>query len=296
MELRLLRYFLAVAQEENITRAAEQLHIAQPSLSKQMMELEQEFGKQLFIRGKRKITLTEEGILLRKRATEILMLCEKTGREIAQISAMVNGELAIGGGSSATVAKTIAMMAKKYPNVRYQILNGDAEKISEYLEHGALDFGILLEPVDLTKYEHLLLPETDEWGFLLRKDSPLAEKEVIRPEDIKDVPLILPQRTGLQKELSSWSGHEIDELNVTATFDIFFNNPILLVKSGVGCAYALNSHLDTDGSKTLCFRPLDPPIEIRYGLVWKKYSVLSKAAEKFLEEIRALVGEKEFEV
>ena len=159
MELRLLRYFLAVAQEENITRAAEQLHIAQPSLSKQMMELEQEFGKKLFIRGKRKIALTEEGILLRKRATEILMLCEKTEREITQVSAMVGGELAIGGGSSATVAQTIARMAKKYPNVRYQILNGDAEKIAEHLEHGTLDFGILLEPVDLTKYEHLLLPE-----------------------------------------------------------------------------------------------------------------------------------------
>ena len=289
MELRLLRYFLAVAQEENTTRAAEQLHIAQPSLSKQMMELEQEFGKKLFIRGKRKIALTEEGILLRKRATEILMLCEKTEREITQVSAMVGGELAIGGGSSATVAQTIARMAKKYPNVRYQILNGDAEKIAEHLEHGTLDFGILLEPVDLTKYEHLLLPETDEWGFLLRKDSTLAQNEVIRPEDIKDVPLILPQRAGLQKELSAWAGHEIDELNVAATFDIFFNNPILLVKSGVGCAYALNSHLDIDGSKTLCFRPFDPPIEIRYGLVWKKYSVLSKAAEKFLEEIRALV-------
>lgn len=286
MELRLLRYFLSVAQEENITRAAEQLHIAQPSLSKQMMELEQELGKKLFIRGKRKITLTEEGVLLRKRAAEILMLCEKTEREIAQASSMVGGELSIGGGSSATMARTVTAMAKKYPNVRFQILNGDAEKITEHLEHGTLDFGILIEPVDLTKYEHLLLPETDEWGFLMRIDSPLAKKEAICPEDLETVPLILPQRMGLRQELAAWSGREIDELNVVASYDIFFNNPIQLIKSGLGYGFALNSHIDTSGSETICFRPLDPPLDIRYGLIWKKYSVLSKAAEKFIEEIR----------
>ena len=263
MELRLLRYFLAVAREENITRAAESLHITQPSLSKQLMELEQELGKQLFIRGKRKITLTEEGVLLRKRADEILMLCEKTRREIAQDSDLIGGVISIGGAQSTVV-----------------------------LDHGTLDFSILIEPVDLVKYEHLPLNETDEWGLLMQKDCSLASKEIIRPEDIQGVPLILPQRIGLQRELSAWAGIPMEQLNTIATFDILFNNPSLLIKNGLGYAFALRTLVDTSESPTLCFRPLEPAIKIQYGLAWKRYPIFSKAAEKFIEQIRELIDDQ----
>lgn len=289
MELRLLRYFLAVAREENITRAAESLHITQPSLSKQLMELEQELGKQLFIRGKRKITLTEEGVLLRKRADEILMLCEKTEREIAQDSDLIGGIISIGGAQSSTVAQATAQIADRYPRVQFQFFNGDAETLMEKLDHGTLDFGILIEPVDIVKYEHLPLKETDEWGLLMRKDCPLAEKDAIRPADIQNLPLILPQRIGLQRELSAWSGIATERLNIIATFDILFNNPSLLIKNGLGYAFALNNLVDTSESQTLCFRPFEPAIKIQYGLAWKRYQVFSKAAEKFIEQLRELV-------
>lgn len=286
MELRVLRYFLAVAREENITRAAETLHITQPSLSKQLMELEQELGKQLFIRGKRKITLTEEGVLLRKRADEILMLCEKTEKEIAQNSDIIGGVISIGGAQSPTVAQSTAQMAERYPDVKFQFYNGDAETLTEKLDHGTLDFSVLIEPIDIVKYEHLPLKETDEWGLLMRKDCRLAEKDVIRPEDIQDIPLILPQRIGLQREFSLWSGVPIEQLNVIATFDILFNNPSLLVKNGLGYAFALKALVDINENQTLCFRPLYPTKKIEYGLAWKRYPVFSKAAEKFLEQLK----------
>lgn len=286
MELRLLRYFLAVAREENITRAAESLHITQPSLSKQLMELEQELGKQLFIRGKRKITLTEEGILLRKRADEILLLCEKTEREIAQDSALISGVISIGGAQSNTVAQATAQIAANHPAVQFQFFNGDAETLMEKLDHGTLDFGILIEPIDIVKYEHLPLKETDEWGLLMRKDCLLAKKEVIHPNDIKNLPLILPQRIRLQRELSTWAGIASEHLNIIATFDVLFNNPSLLIKNGLGYAFALNNLIDTSESQTLCFRPFEPAIKIQYGLAWKRYQVFSKAAELFLSQVK----------
>ena len=290
MELRLLRYFLAVAREENITRAAEVLHITQPSLSKQLMELELELGKQLFIRGKRKITLTEEGILLRKRADEILMLCEKTQQEISQDSDLISGVISIGGAQSYAVAQTTAHIAAKYPGVQFQFYNGDAETLMEKLDHGTLDFGILIEPIDIVKYEHLPLKETDKWGLLMQKDCALASQKVIRPEDIQNIPLILPQRIGLQRELSTWTGTAAEHLNIIATFDILFNNPALLIKNGLGYAFALNSLVDTIESPTLCFRPLEPAINIQYGLAWKRYPVFTKAAEKFIEELKEIVS------
>lgn len=292
MELRLLRYFLAVVREENITRAAEALHIAQPSLSKQLMELEKELGQQLLIRGKRKITLTEEGMLLRKRAEEILMLCEKTEHEIAHNSDLISGAISIGGAQSVTVAQATSQMAAMYPEVQFQFYNGDAETIMERLDNGSLDFGILIEPVDIVKYEHVPLKEKDIWGLLMRRDCRLAEKDVIRPEDIQNIPLILPQRIGLQRELSEWSGIAGEELNIIATFDILFHNPSLLIRNGLGYAFALNTLVDVSESQTLCFRPFEPQIKVEYGLAWKRYQVFSKAARKFMEQIKKCVDEK----
>lgn len=289
MELRLLRYFLAVVREENITRAAESLHITQPSLSKQLMELEQKLGKQLFIRNKRKITLTEEGVLLRKRADEILMLCEKTQREIAQDSNLIGGVISIGGAQSPTVAQAITLVVNRHPGVKFQFFNGDAETLMEKLDHGTLDFGILIEPVDIVKYEHLPLNEADEWGLLMRKDCTLASKKVIRPEDIQNIPLILPQRIGLQRLLSAWCGIPTEQLNTIATFDVLFNTPSLLIKKGLGYAFALRTLVDTSESQTLCFRPLEPTLKIQYGLSWKRYPIFSKAAEKFIEQLNNLV-------
>lgn len=287
MELRVLRYFLAVAREENITRAAKTLHITQPSLSKQLMELEQELGKQLFIRGKRKITLTEDGILLRKRADEILTLCEKTEKEIALGSESIGGTISIGGAQSLAVAQTTSHIAQIYPDVNFKFYNGDAEMLMEKLEHGTLDFAILIEPIDIVKFDHLPLKETDEWGLLMRKDCHLAKKDVICPTDIQDIPLIMPQRVGLQRELSIWSGFDTEHLNVIATFDILFNNPSLLVKNGLGYALALKTLADTYDKQSLCFRPLQPARKIEYGLAWKRYPAFSKAAEKFLDYLKS---------
>ena len=224
--------------------------------------------------------------MLRKRADEILMLCEKTEKEVAQNSDIIGGVISIGGAQSPAVAQATAQIAKRYPDVKFQFYNGDAEALTEKLDHGTLDFGILIEPIDIVKYEHLPLNETDEWGLLMRKDCSLVEKDAIRPEDIQDIPLILPQRIGLQREFSLWSGIPTEQLNVIATFDILFNNPSLLVKNGLGYAFALKALVDINESQTLCFRPLYPTKKIEYSLAWKRYPVFSKAAEKFLEQLK----------
>lgn len=283
MELRLLRYFLTVAREGNITRASKSLHIAQPSLSKQLMELEAELGKQLFIRSKRGVTLTDEGVLLRKRAEEILMLCEKTSREISQSEDMITGWISIGGGApSVIISQAVSAMMKAYPHVKFKFQNGDALRIEEELKHGLLDFGLLLEPVDITKYEHITLSENIELGFLMRADSPLAEKEFLTPQDIGDMPLILPRREGLQRELSTWAGCEINTMNIAATFDLFSNIPVILVEQGDGCAFVLNTAVNTGEGSSLCFKSLKPAIRCEYGLVWKRYPAFSKVQEKFI--------------
>ena len=290
MELRLLRYFLAVAQEKNITRAAEVLHITQPSLSKQLMEFEQELGKKLFIRGKRKIELTEEGIFLCKRAYEILSLCDKTQKEVMQDSEIIGGTISIGGASSSVVAQATSQIAEKYPDIKFQFFNGDAEFLMEKLDHGTLDFGILIEPVDISKYDHLPLKETDEWGLLMKKDCTLASKKFIQRENIKNIPLILPQRRGLQRELSAWSRIDVEDMNLIATFDILFNNPSLLIKNGLGYAFSLRTLVDTSENSSLCFRPLEPTIKIQYGIAWKRHQIFSKASQKFLDQLKILVN------
>lgn len=293
MELRLLRYFLTVAREGNITRASESLHIAQPSLSKQLMELEAELGKQLFIRSKRGVTLTDEGVLLRKRAEEILMLCEKTSQEISQSEDIITGGISIGGAASAIVSQAVSAMMKAYPHVKFKFQNGDATRLGEELQQGLLDFGILLEPVDITKYEHITLSENVELGFLMRADSPLAEKEFLTPQDIGDMPLILPRREGLQREFSTWAGCEINTMNIVATFDLFFNIPVMLVEQGDGCAFVLNTAVNTGEGSSLCFKSLKPAIRYEYGLVWKRYPAFSKVQEKFISLLSEMLDANE---
>ena len=286
MELRLLTYFLAVAQEGTITRAAERLHITQSSLSRQIMELETEVGKCLFIRGKRRITLTDEGILLRKRAEEILQLCAKTKRELAQ-NDVLQGEISIGGGQSDAVLQAASQLAALYPGVRFRLCCGDEVEITEHLDQGTLDFGVLLEPVNASRYDSLSLPDQDSWGFFMSPHHELTQKEWITPQDIARQPLIIPQRPGLQQELAAWAGIPINQLHIMATFNLLYSNPAGLVRNGLGCAYGLSKLLAP--SPEFCFRPLYPPQQVHYALVWKRYQVFSSAARTFLATLTQLV-------
>lgn len=282
MEIRVLRYFLAVAQEGNITRAAEKLHIAQPSLSKQLMELEDELGKQLLIRGKRRIALTEEGILLRKRAEEILGLVSKTAQEITADEKELVGEISIGGNIQPSVLKAAAALREQHPGVSFQFYSSDATDVTERLEHGTLDFTTLLAPIDVSRYDSVLLPEHSYWGLLVRADSPLAERNYVHRDEILRLPLIMHRRTGLQKSIAEWAHTRPDRLNIAASYNVIYGSPIALVQSGLGSLLVTRDLLDPELNSGVRFLPLDPPLETHYALVWKKNTVLTKVAEKFL--------------
>ena len=286
MEIRLLRYFLAVAREENITRAAESLHISQPSLSKQLMELEHEIGKQLLIRGKRKITLTEDGVLLRKRADEIITLMEKTERELSADTAKISGEVSVGGNPTSSVLSAAAAVRREYPDIRFWFYSGDATDVTERLDHGSLDFAILLEPVDTAKYEYHSLHSSSRWGLLLPESSILAKKAFIEKADLLDIPLILHHRIGLQQEIAHWAQTGIERLHIAATYNIVNGTPASFVQSGLGYLLTTDDHLPKQLDPGLCFRPLFPALELHHALVWKRYAVFSKAAEAFLQKLR----------
>ncbi len=285
MEVRELRYFLAVAREENITRAAESLHIAQPSLSKQLMDLEKELGKQLLVRGKRKITLTEEGVILRKRAEEIIELVEKTEQEISTDENEILGEIDIGGSTSTTVLQVAASLRKAYPGIRFHFYCGDAMDVSERLNHGTLDFAAMLEPVDNVKYDFLSLPDRSQWGILVKKDDPLAKQKAATREDIKRLPLIMHQRIGLQNEIAHWAGTDLEHLQIVATYNVTHGSPISFVQQDLGYFLTTRDLLAPVLDPKVCFLPFDPPLPTHLVLVWKKHAVFSKAAKKFYEEM-----------
>ena len=290
MDIRLLRYFLAVAREENITRAAESLHISQPSLSKQLMELEREVGKPLLLRGKRKITLTDDGVLLRNRAEEILSLMEKTERELSADAPQISGEVAIGGNPPATILRAAAAVRQAYPGIHFRFYSSDATDVTERLDHGSLDFAVLLEPVNTAKYEYLSLHDSGRWGLLLPKSCPLAGKTFVEKEDLLDIPLILHRRVGLQQAIAHWAQTEIERLHVAATYNVINGDPSAFVQSGLGYLLITDDHLPEQLNPLLCFRPLSPPLEIRHALVWKRYAVFTKAADAFLQTTKSLHG------
>lgn len=292
MDIRLLRYFLAVAREENITKAAESLHISQPSLSKQIMELEQEIGKKLLVRGKRQVTLTDEGVMLRRRADEIVKLLEKTERELSTDTLQLSGEVAVGGNPTDAVLSAAAKLRENYPDVHFQFYSSDAIDVLEKLEHGSLDFSIYLEPIDTMKYEYISLRSSSRWGLLMMSDCELAKKEYIEKSDILSVPLIFHRRAGLQRLISMWAETDIENFNIAATYNVVNGSPTRLVKSGLGCFLSTEDLLPEVLDKDMCFRPLEPPLEIRYALIWKRYAVLSKASEAFLKNVREAVGNK----
>ena len=286
MEIRELRYFLAVAREGNITRAAESLHIAQPSLSKQLMELEKKLGKQLLVRGKRKITLTEEGVLLRKRAEEIVELVEKTEHEISYDPEETMGDIYIGGSSSESVLSAAAELRRNYPGIRFHFYSGDAMDVAERLDHGSLDFAVMLEPVDNIKYDFLSLPDRSEWGILMKKNDPLADKNCITEDDIKKMPLIMHQRIGLQNEIAHWAGTDLESLTIAATYNVVHGSPVSFVRQGLGYFLTTGDLLAPTLDPEVCFLPLEPKLPTQLALVWKKYAVFSNAARVFYESFQ----------
>lgn len=287
MELRVLQYFLAVAREQNISAAAQSLHLTQPTLSRQLKELEEELGKQLMVRGSRKIVLTEEGMLLRKRAEEILDLVGRTEKEIAQSDDTVSGDIYIGTGETdgmRQIARTAKQLQEHSPGIHFHIVSGDAVDVCERLDKGLLDFGVLLGDIDKIKYHYLELPMKDTWGILMRRDSPLAQQERILPQDLWDKPLILSRQVDNKSGLYRWLGREPEQLHTVATYNLIYNAS-LMVDEGMGYAFTLDKLVNTRGSQ-LCFHTLEPKLELGMYLVWKKSQIFSKAAELFLERLR----------
>ena len=298
MELRVLQYFLAVAREQSISAAAESLHLSQPTLSTQLKAMEEELGKQLLIRGtkgSRRVTLTEEGMLLRKRAEEILNLVHRTEQEIAlSDEALIAGDVFIGSGETQTVrllARTARCLREKYPGIHLHISSGNSIFVLEQLEKGLIDFGLLYTPVDPAKYESVEIPCRDPWGVLMRKDTPLAEKPFIRPEDLWDKPLIFSVQEDAGSALSRWIKRDREKLNIVATYNLLYNAS-LLVEEGLGYSLCFAGLINTEGNSPLCFRPLEPKLESTAFLAWKKYQVFSKAAEKFSQKLQEVLAKE----
>ena len=288
MELRVLRYFLAIAQEETISGAADAMHVTQPTLSRQMMELEEELGKTLFIRGKRKISLTDEGMFLRKRAQEIIALVEKTEAEFRTPEEGVSGDVYIGSGETDAmriIAHAAHKLQRDNPHIIFHIFSGNAEDVMEKIDRGFVDFGIFIEPVDLSKYSFVRLPVVDTWGVLMRNDSPLAAQNSIQPNDLLNLPLIISRQSMVKNEIFGWMGDMCNQLNIVATYNLLYNAS-LMVEEGIGYALCLDGIIRTSGDSSLCFRPLKPKVDVGLNVAWKKYQIFSKAAEKFLEYLK----------
>ncbi|HFJ9276277.1 MULTISPECIES: LysR family transcriptional regulator [Bacillus] len=288
MDIRVLRYFIAVATQENISAAANALHLSQPTLSRQLNNLEEELGTTLFVRGNRKITLTDEGMFLLDRAKEIVDLVEKTEANFNQKSEIISGEIHIGAGETEAmqfIAQTIKKVVAHHPNIKFHLYSGNADDITTKLDSGLLDFGIVIEPANKQKYDYLKLPATDVWGVLMRKDTPLAEKAYIHPTDLLNKPLIISRQTAVSNELSGWLGEEIENLNVIGTYNLLYNAS-LLVKENIGYALCIDKLMNTSEESTLCFRPLSPKLEAGLNILWKKHQTFSSATKIFLTYLR----------
>ena len=288
MDIRVLQYFLAVAREGSITKAAERLHMTQPPLSRQLKDLEAELGKQLFIRGNKKVTLTEDGLLLRKRAEELVDLMEKTRAELTSSNENISGDVSIGCGETEAIsflAQVAQNLQHRHPLIHYHIYSGDAERVMARLDKGLIDFGLLVGPAAGNKYDYIRLPMKDTWGILMRRDSPLAQKDAVCAEDLWDKPLILSHQTTLYGEMSSWLKKDLSKLNIVATYDLIYNAS-LFVRKGFGYVITLDKIINTGGDSQLCFRPLRPALEAELRIIWKKHQVFSKASNAFLRQLQ----------
>ena len=288
MDVRVLRYFLAVVHEGNITRAAEILHTSQPNLSRQLTAFENEIGKKLLERGSRKITLTEEGMFLYKRAKEIIELMERTETELTLLDEALSGDVHIGAAETHAmrlIAHIMHEIRGEHPQILFHIFSGSTLEVLEQINKGLLDFGILVDPVDPQKYSYFRLPVNDVWGILMRRDSPLSELEHIRPQDIKDKPLLCAQQMLDANDISGWLGEDFKNLNIVTTFNLI-TTPAMMVEEGLGYTFTFDKLVNTTGDCNLCFRPLEPRFETGLYLVWKKQQVFTKAAKAFLEKTR----------
>lgn len=270
-----------------MTRAAKYLHVTQPTLSKQIKQLEEEIGKKLFIRSNYSIKLTDEGLLLRKRAEDILSMVDKTMEEFQALDDITGGDIYIGAAESesfsyfATVAKDLQL---QYPNVKFHLYSGNTEVIAERLDRGLLDFAIIVQEVDLSKYNYIKIPTSDTWGVIMRKDSPLAKKEYITIEDLIDLPLIV-SRQGITEDYPKLFKEKLDQLHIVATFDLIYNASIM-VKEGFGYALSFDKIVDTSENSELCFRVLKPELKTNMYIIWKKYQVFTPIAEKLLSKMQ----------
>lgn len=290
MDIRVLKYFLTVAREESITKAAESLNMTQPPLSRQLKDLEEELGKQLLVRGKR-VTLTEDGMLLRKRAEELVDLMEKTKAELSSPEEGIGGDVHIGCGETEGIsflAKTAQELQEKYPLIHFHIYSGDGNLVKEKLEKGLIDFGLLVG-ADVSDYDSIKLPVKDTWGVLMHKDAPLAEKESIAPEDLWDKPLIVSHQNEPGGAEFAWLQRDVRQLNIVATYDLLYN-AAQFAKQNFGYVMALDKIINTTGDSDLCFRPLSPKLEAELFIVWKKYQMHSRAASAFLGQMQAEIG------
>ena len=288
MEIRTLKYFLAVAREENMTKAADTLHVTQPTLSKALKSLEDELGKKLFTRHSFSIRLTEEGVLLRNRAEDLVSMADRIEREFLSLDDITGGDLYLGLAESYQIcflAREIHMLKQSYPGLRYHITSGDTEQVAEKLDKGLLDFAVLAEIPDAGKYESLVFPEADVWGLVMPEDDKLAVKKAIRVDDLIGLPLFCSGQ-GWEKDIPLWAKDKMDKLHLEGSFRLSYNASIF-AKEHLGYLLTFDRLVDTSPGSGLTFRPLFPALETRLFLVWKKYQTFSPIAERFLKQIQS---------
>lgn len=291
MEVRVLRYFLTVVREESITRAAEVLHITQPTLSRQLAQLEEEVGVKLLHRGTRKISLTNEGVLLRRRAEEILDLVDKTERELAVQQEMVEGTISIGCGELGAVSilpELFRSFNEKYPRVNYDLFTANADLVKERMETGIIDIGLLLEPIDIDKYDFIRLEQKERWAVCMRADDPLAQKETVTPKDLAHLPIIMARRSNVQNELANWFGRYFKDLHILFKSNLPANGAIM-VENGLGYSLIIEGAASLWDQSRIVSRPLSPEMTATCVLAWKRQQPFSLAATKFIEHITMLL-------
>lgn len=287
MEIRTLRYFLAVAREENMTRAAEMLHVTQPTLSKQLKSLEDELGKKLFTRHSFSIRLTDAGMLLRSRAEDLVRMADKIEAEFVSLDEVTGGDLYLGLAESyqiSLLAQEIHTFKKNYPGLKYHITSGDTEQVSEKLDKGLLDFAVLAEIPNAAKYESLVFPEVDVWGIVMPLDAPLAKKKAVDVDDLIGLPLFCSSQ-GWEKDIPRWAKDKMDKLRLEGSFRLSYNAS-LFAREHLGYLLTFDKLIDTSANSGLVFRPLTPSLETNLYLIWKKYQNFSPIAERFLKHMR----------
>lgn len=288
MELRTLRYFLAIAEDENMTIAANRLHLSQSALSRQLTELEDTLGRKLFLRAGRRMLLTEDGLLFRQRADEIVTLHDRMEAEFLMKKGDVSGDILIGAGETNAIgflADTIRTIHRQHSGIRFRLFSGNADDVTHRLDHGLLDFGLLFEPVDTEKYEHLRLPASHTVGILMRKDSPYANQSEIHIGQLADMPLMIASRQNYRDHLFRGLNIDLSDLNVIVTYNLLFNASVL-VEQGAGCALAIDGIINTSGDSPLKFTPLTPKLTMGLLFVWRKGQILSAPAQLFLQMLK----------